>query len=66
MLRFRREQHTLADHYFSSNLDYLQTKGIDSNTALRASGFTEFSLQLSQILARRRCFQSFNGIVVNG
>lgn len=58
--------HTLADHYFSSILDYLQTQGIDSSTALKAIGFTEFSRQHSQQLAPRISLQSYNALLVYG
>ena len=58
--------HTLADHYFSSILDYLQAQGISTKTALHAISFDEFSNQRTHQLAPRISLNSYNALLVYG
>jgi len=55
--------HTLADHYFSSILDYLQTQGVDNKAALNAISFNEYVNKSSQQLAPRISLQSYNALL---
>ncbi|CAM2792173.1 AraC family transcriptional regulator ligand-binding domain-containing protein [Pseudoalteromonas distincta] len=58
--------HTLADHYFSSILDYLQAQGISAETALHAINFDEFSNQHIHQLAPRISLNSYNALLIYG
>ncbi|WP_372761873.1 AraC family transcriptional regulator ligand-binding domain-containing protein [Pseudoalteromonas sp.] len=55
--------HTLADHYFSSCLDYLETRGLTSQSVLSAIGFNEYSNQQTQQLAPRISLHSYNALL---
>ena len=54
---------TLADHYFSSCLDYLETRGLASHEVLTAIEFNEFSNKQSQQLAPRISLKSYNALL---
>ena len=54
---------TLADHYFSSSLDYLETMGLDSQAVLSAINFNEYNNKQSQQLAPRISLSSYNALL---
>jgi AraC-like DNA-binding protein len=54
---------TLADHYFSSSLDYLETLGLNSQRVLLAINFTEYSNKQIQQLAPRISLASYNALL---
>lgn len=54
---------TLADHYFSSCLDYLQSKGLDSQEILTAIEFAEYTNKQTQQLAPRISLKSYNALL---
>lgn len=54
---------TLADHYFSSCLDYLETHGLDSHLVLLAINFDEYSNKLTKQLAPRISLTSYNALL---
>ncbi|MBB1420503.1 AraC family transcriptional regulator ligand-binding domain-containing protein [Pseudoalteromonas sp. SG43-7] len=54
---------TLADHYFSSCLDYLQSKGLDSQEILTAIEFDEYTNKQTQQLAPRISLKSYNALL---
>ncbi|WP_282131462.1 AraC family transcriptional regulator [Pseudoalteromonas aliena] len=54
---------TLADHYFSSVLDYLQNQGLDSQTVLDAINFNEYSNKSAHQLASRITLVSYNTLL---
>jgi len=54
---------TLADHYFSSCLDYLEKLGLDSQCVLLSINFHEFSNKQTQQLAPRISLQSYNTLL---
>jgi len=54
---------TIADHYFSSSLDYLETLGLDSQGVLSAINFDEYSNKLTQQLAPRISLTSYNALL---
>ena len=54
---------TLANHYFSSILDYLQTQSVDYKTALNAISFSEYTDKNSQQLAPRISLHSYNALL---
>lgn len=57
---------TLADHYFSSCLNYLQSRGIDSHDALTAINFNEYKNKQAQQLAPRISLNSYNALLDYG
>ncbi|MDP2484158.1 AraC family transcriptional regulator [Pseudoalteromonas marina] len=54
---------TIADHYFSSILDYLQSQGLNNEDALKAINFTEFSNRTKQQLSPRISLKSYNALL---
>ena len=54
---------TLADHYFSSCLDYLETLGLDSQCVLLSINFNEYSNKQTQQLAPRISLKSYNTLL---
>ncbi|MFT6329153.1 MAG: AraC-like DNA-binding protein [Bermanella sp.] len=54
---------TLADHYFSSSLDYLDTLGLDSRKVLVAINFHEYNNEQPQQLAPRISLRSYNALL---
>ena len=54
---------TLADHYFSSCLDYLQSTGLDSQEILTAIEFDEYTNKQTQQLAPRISLKSYNALL---
>jgi AraC-like DNA-binding protein len=54
---------TLADHYFSSILDYLDTLGLDSRKVLLAINFNEYNNEQTQQLAPRISLSSYNALL---
>jgi len=54
---------TIADHYFSSSLDYLETLGLDSRHILSAINFNEYSNKQAQQLAPRISLTSYNALL---
>ena len=54
---------TLADHYFSSCLDYLENHGLDSHRVLLAINFDEYSNKLTKQLAPRISLNSYNALL---
>jgi AraC-like DNA-binding protein len=54
---------TLADHYFSSSLDYLETLGLNSQVVLSAISFNEYNNKQSQQLAPRISLSSYNALL---
>jgi AraC-like DNA-binding protein len=54
---------TLADHYFSSCLDYLETLGLDSQSILLSINFNEYSNKKAQQLAPRISLKSYNSLL---
>ena len=57
---------TLADHYFSSILDYLQSRGLNSADALKAINFNEYSNRATQQLSPRITLKSYNSLLDYG
>jgi len=55
--------HTLADHYFSSCLDYLESKGLDSRAVLKVINFSEYSDETAEQLAPRVSLSSYNALL---
>ena len=60
---FRRQMSTLADHYFSSCIDYLETLGLNSQAVLSAINFNEYSNKQAQQLAPRISLNSYNALL---
>jgi AraC-like DNA-binding protein len=54
---------TLADHYFSSCLDYLETLGLSNQVVLLAINFNEYSNKQAQQLAPRISLSSYNALL---
>ena len=54
---------TLADHYFSSSLDYLETLGLDSQRVLSAIKFNEYHNIKTQQLSPRISLDSYNSLL---
>jgi AraC-like DNA-binding protein len=54
---------TLADHYFSSSLDYLETLGLNSQVVLSAINFNEYNNKQAQQLAPRISLTSYNALL---
>ena len=54
---------TIADHYFSSSLDYLETLGLNSQGVLSAINFNEYSNKQAQQLAPRISLTSYNALL---
>jgi AraC-like DNA-binding protein len=54
---------TLADHYFSSSLDYLETFGLKSQAVLLAINFNEYSNKQANQLAPRISLSSYNALL---
>jgi AraC-like DNA-binding protein len=54
---------TLADHYFSSCLDYLETHGLDSHRVLLTINFDEYSNKQTKQLAPRISLTSYNALL---
>lgn len=54
---------TIADHYFSSSLDYLETLGLNSQGVLSAINFNEYSNIQAQQLAPRISLTSYNELL---
>jgi AraC-like DNA-binding protein len=54
---------TLADHYFSSSLDYLETLGLNSHVVLSAINFKEYNDEQVQQLAPRISLSSYNALL---
>jgi AraC-like DNA-binding protein len=54
---------TLADHYFSSCLDYLETLGLNSHVVLSAINFKEYNDEQVQQLAPRISLSSYNALL---
>jgi AraC-like DNA-binding protein len=54
---------TLADHYFSSSLDYLETLGLDSQRVLSAINFNEYSNVKTKQLPPRISLNSYNSLL---
>ncbi|AGH44202.1 AraC family transcriptional regulator [Paraglaciecola psychrophila] len=54
---------TLADHYFSSSLDYLETLGLNSQVVLSAINFKEYNDKQAQQLAPRISLSSYNALL---
>jgi len=55
--------YTLADHYFSSCLDYLETLGHSSQSVLAAIEFDEYSDRRAEQLAPRISLTSYNALL---
>lgn len=55
--------YSLADHYFSSTLDYLQSQGIANEVALKAIKFTEYSDNKARQFAPRITLTSYNALL---
>jgi AraC-like DNA-binding protein len=54
---------TLADHYFSSCLDYLETFGLDSERVLLSINFNEYNNNKTQQLSPRISLDSYNALL---
>jgi len=54
---------TIADHYFSSCLDYLETLGLNSQDVLLAINFSEYSNKQAQQLTPRISLTSYNELL---
>lgn len=54
---------TIADHYFSSSLDYLEILGLKSQGVLSAINFNEYSNKQAQQLAPRISLASYNELL---
>jgi len=54
---------TIADHYFSSCLDYLETLGLNSQRVLSAINFNEYINKQAQQLAPRISLASYNALL---
>jgi AraC-like DNA-binding protein len=54
---------TLADHYFSSCLDYLETLGLSSQVVLSEINFNEYNNKEAQQLAPRIRLSSYNALL---
>lgn len=54
---------TLADHYFSSCIDYLETLGLNSQAVLSAINFNEYSNKQAQQLAPRISLNCYNALL---
>jgi AraC-like DNA-binding protein len=54
---------TLADHYFSSTLDYLQNQGLNNQAVLNAINFNEYSNKRTLQLAPRISLTSYNRLL---
>jgi len=54
---------TIADHYFSSSLDYLETLGLSSQGILSAIKFDEYSKKHTDQLAPRISLASYNALL---
>jgi AraC-like DNA-binding protein len=54
---------TIADHYFSSSLDYLETLGLDSQGVLSAINFNEYNNKKTQQLSPRISLASYNSLL---
>ncbi|ATG76625.1 AraC family transcriptional regulator [Pseudoalteromonas fuliginea] len=55
--------YSLADHYFSSTLDYLQSQGIANEVALKAIKFNEYSDNKARQFAPRITLTSYNALL---
>lgn len=54
---------TIANHYFSSSLDYLETLGLNREHSLSAINFNEYSNKQTQELAPRISLTSYNALL---
>jgi AraC-like DNA-binding protein len=54
---------TIADHYFSSSLDFFETLGLESRHVLSAINFNEYSDTKAQQLAPRISLASYNALL---
>jgi len=54
---------TIADHYFSSCLDYLETLGLNSQSVMSAINFNEYSNKQTQQLVPRISLTSYNALL---
>ena len=54
---------TLADHYFSSCLDYLETLSLDSQSVLLSINFNEYSNNKTHQLSPRISLKSYNSLL---
>ncbi|MFT6206757.1 MAG: hypothetical protein ACJA0T_000661, partial [Colwellia sp.] len=54
---------TLADHYYTSCLDYLETLGLESQSVLSAINFDEYANKQAQQLAPRISLSSYNALL---
>lgn len=54
---------TIADHYFSSCLDYLEALGLNSQHVLSAINFNEYTNKQAQQLAPRISLASYNALL---
>ncbi|AOW78767.1 transcriptional regulator [Colwellia sp. PAMC 20917] len=54
---------TLADHYYTSCLDYLETLGLESQSVLSAIHFDEYANKQAQQLAPRISLGSYNALL---
>ena len=54
---------TLADHYFSSCLDYLETLGLNGQSVLSEIKFSEYNNKQAQQLAPRISLSSYNALL---